>query len=135
MTIITPDGELRHVGIDSKAAEDINLFWACRDGGGGNFGIVTEMKIRVRKPYSEKMLVGQIRFPLEQAEEVLGYYNDWVEKIPNTMAVYGFMGNQKVDPHNYFNFQQGVGSPFNPPNPPLRDISPLNRTQVMPKNI
>jgi hypothetical protein len=329
MTIITPDGELRHVGVESKTAEDIDLFWACRGGGGGNFGIVTEMKIRVRKPFSEKMLVGQIRFPLEQTEEVLGYYNDWVEKIPNTMAVYGFMGNQKdlvdkttnvkvlgltpvfngkceegvdllqgflkmrpvnadlynvtlpdwefyngnttkvagrssyirstvlpakgmnnkvakviveamnnapspdsfavwtltggaisdvapdatayvhrdcrfvpeiksiwdlqkpgdtlvnvewaydffekmaeagnatgayvnyidplqhdwarmyygenykrlvaikqkVDPHNYFNFQQGIGSPFNPPKPPLRDISPLNRTQVMPKNI
>jgi len=85
---------LRHVGVDSKSAGDVDLFWACRGGGGGNFGIVTEMTIRVRKPNSEKMLVGQMRYPLEAAEEVLGYYNEWVEKIPNTMAAYGYMGNQ-----------------------------------------
>jgi hypothetical protein len=95
LKIITPDGELRHIGLESTAPEDIDLFWACRGGGGGNFGIVTEMEMRVRRPFSEKMLVGQIRFPLEKAEEVLGYYNDWVEQIPNTMACYGFMGNQK----------------------------------------
>ncbi len=93
--IITPDGELRHIGLDSKKKEDIDLFWACRGGGGGNFGIVTEMEMKVQRPKSEKMLVGQIRFPLEKTEEVLGYYNDWVEQIPNSMAVYGFMGNQK----------------------------------------
>lgn len=95
LKIITPDGELRHVGVDSKTPDDIDLFWACRGGGGGNFGIVTEMEIRVRRPYSEKMLVGQIRYPLAQTEEVLGYYNEWVEKIPNEMSCYGYMGNQK----------------------------------------
>lgn len=93
--IVTPDGELRHVGHFSTSQDDIDLFWALRGGGGGNFGVVTEMEMRVRKPNSEKMLVGQIRFPLEKAEEVLGFYNDWVEKIPPALAVYGFMGNQK----------------------------------------
>ncbi len=77
MKIVTPDGEIRHIGIESTDTEDIDLFWACRGGGGGNFGIVTEMEIRVRRPYSETMLVGQIRYPLAQTEEVLGYYNDW----------------------------------------------------------
>lgn len=95
LKLITPDGELRHVGEHSTDSEDIDLFWACRGGGGGNFGIATEMEIRVRQPYSPLMLVGQIRYHLEQAEEVLGYYNDWVEKIPDAMAVYGYMGNQK----------------------------------------
>jgi hypothetical protein len=95
LKIITPDGKLRHIGEHSSDPEDIDLFWACRGGGGGNFGIVTEMEMRVRKPYSDKMLVGQIRYPLEKAEEVLGYYNDWVETIPHALAVYGYMGNQK----------------------------------------
>ena len=94
LKIVTPDGELRHIGVDSKSADDKDLFWACRGGGGGNFGIVTEMEMRMRKPLSKTMLVGQIRFPLEAAQDVLGYYNDWVEKIPKSMAVYGFMGNQ-----------------------------------------
>ncbi|SDG74815.1 FAD/FMN-containing dehydrogenase [Dyadobacter soli] len=95
LKIVTPDGEMRHIGVESTSKDDVDLFWACCGGGGGNFGIVTEMEMRVRKPFSEKMLVGQIRYPLEHAEDVLGYYNEWVERIPNSMAVYGFMGNQK----------------------------------------
>lgn len=95
LKIVTPDGELRHIGVNSTSAEDIDLFWACSGGGGGNFGIVVEMEMRVRKPLSKKMLVGQIRYPLEMAEDVLGCYNDWVETVPDAMAVYGFMGNQK----------------------------------------
>ncbi|MEP4092864.1 FAD-binding oxidoreductase [Reichenbachiella sp.] len=94
MKIITPDGTLRHIGIDSKSKEDQDVFWACLGGGGGNFGIVVEMEMKVHQPKSEKMLVGQMRYHLEQAEEVLGYYNEWVETIPNEMAVYGFVGNQ-----------------------------------------
>lgn len=95
LKIVTPDGELRHIGVHSTSTEDIDLFWACSGGGGGNFGIVVEMEMRVRKPLSKKMLVGQIRYPLEMAEDVLGYYNEWVETVPDAMAVYGFMGNQK----------------------------------------
>ena len=94
MKIITPDGKLRHIGVKSKSQEDQDIFWACLGGGGGNFGIVVEMEMQMQKPKSKKMLVGQIRYPLDQAEEVLGYYNKWVETIPDEMAVYGFVGNQ-----------------------------------------
>lgn len=92
--IITPDGVLRDIRADSKLKGDQDIFWACCGGGGGNFGIVVEMEIKVHKPFSEKMLVGQIKYPLEQTEEILGYYNEWVEKIPDAMSVYGFVGQQ-----------------------------------------
>ncbi|MGQ3014355.1 MAG: FAD-binding oxidoreductase [Flavobacteriales bacterium] len=95
LKIITPDGELRHIGLHSTSEEDKDLFWACRGGGGGNFGVVVEMEMKMRMPNSEKMLVGQIRYPLEMAGDVLGYYNEWVETLPDAMAVYGFMGTQK----------------------------------------
>lgn len=94
LNIITPDGKLRKVGHDSSTKEDKDIFWACRGGGGGNFGIVTEMEMRVRKPHSEKMLVGQITFPMEQAVEVIDFYNKWVETLPDSMAVYGRWGQQ-----------------------------------------
>lgn len=94
MKIITPDGKLRQIDSNSRSKEDQDIFWACCGGGGGNFGIVVEMEMTVQKPYSEKMLVGQIRYPLEQAEEVLGYYNKWVETIPDAMSVYGYVGQQ-----------------------------------------
>ncbi|MFM2165901.1 MAG: hypothetical protein RIS79_272 [Verrucomicrobiota bacterium] len=94
MKVVTPDGKLRHVGHHSKTAEDKDLFWALRGGGGGNFGIVLEMEMRMQPPRTEKMLVGQIRYPLERAGEVLSYYNEWVEKIPDEMSCYGFCGHQ-----------------------------------------
>jgi hypothetical protein len=92
--IVTPDGKLRRIDRESNSKEDQDLFWAFSGGGGGNFGIIVEMEMRVHKPYSKLMLVGQIRYPLEQTEEVLGYYNEWVENIPDAMSCYGFMGNQ-----------------------------------------
>ena len=100
LSIVTPDGQLREVGEDSTSQEDKDLFWACCGGGGGNFGVVVEMEMRVPEPRSKKMLVGQIRYPLEQAEELLSFYNEWVEDLPNEMAVYGHCGQlpSDVDP-------------------------------------
>ncbi len=39
LRIVTADGRIRHV--DERT--DPDLFWACRGGGGGNFGIVTSL--------------------------------------------------------------------------------------------
>lgn len=94
LTIVTPDGHLRRVGLESTSAEDKDLFWACCGGGGGNFGIVIEMEMLVQEPRSERMLVGQIRFPIDRGEEVIGFYNKWVETLPDEMAVYGYWGQQ-----------------------------------------
>ncbi len=91
--LVTPDGRLQRVGVDSKDPEDVDLFWACRGGGGGNFGVATAFEIRVHQPNTPRMLVGQIRYPIEQAQEVLGFYNKWVESLPDAMAVYGYLGN------------------------------------------
>jgi len=92
LKIVTPDGVLRDIGVHSTG-EDRDLFWACCGGGGGNFGIVVEMTMRVRRPASKKMLVGQLRYPLDRAEDILGYYNEeLVPKLPNAMAIYGFCG-------------------------------------------
>ena len=100
LSIVTPDGQLREVGNDSTSQEDQDLFWACCGGGGGNFGVVVDMEMRVHPPRSEKMLVGQIRYPLEQAEELLDFYNGWVEELPHEMSVYGHCGQlpNEVDP-------------------------------------
>ena len=92
--IVMPDGQLRDIGINSTSQEDIDIFWAIRGGGGGNWGIIIEMEMQMHKPNSATMLVGQIRYHLEQTEEVLGYYNQWVETLPPSMSCYGFIGQQ-----------------------------------------
>ncbi|MFJ7204090.1 FAD-binding oxidoreductase [Streptomyces sp. NPDC098789] len=42
--IVTPDAVVREV----DARSDPDLFWALRGGGGGNFGVVTEFRLRTR---------------------------------------------------------------------------------------
>jgi len=97
--LITPDGNLRRISPDSKSKEDKDLWWACRGGGGGNFGIAVAFEIRVHQPNTPTMLCGQIRYPIEYAQEVLGFYNEWIEKAPDSLAVYGYMGKVALPAH------------------------------------
>ena len=97
--IVTPDGKLRTISGDSKSKEEQDLWWACRGGGGGNFGIAVAFELRVHKPPTPTMLVGQIRYPVEAAQDVLGFYNDWIEKAPDHLAVYGYMGKVALPAH------------------------------------
>lgn len=100
LTIVTVDGEVRRISEDSHSKEERDLFWACRGGGGGNFGVVVEMELQVHMPNTAKMLMGQIRWPIERAQEVLSFYNQWVETLPNEQAAYGIWGTEPdpVDP-------------------------------------
>lgn len=93
ITMVTADGKVRVLRDDAPSQEDCDLFWACRGGGGGNFGIAVEMKIQVHEPRTPKMLMAQLRYDPDQAQEVLGFYNDWVETLPNELAVYGIWGH------------------------------------------
>lgn len=97
--IVTPDGELRRISAESKSKEEQDLWWACRGGGGGNFGIAVAFELRVQKPRTPTMLVGQIRYPAEAAQDVYGFYNEWIEKAPHELAVYGFMGKVPLPAH------------------------------------
>jgi FAD/FMN-containing dehydrogenase len=44
-TIVTADGRIRQVSPDNNES----LYWACRGGGGGNFGIVTSMTFQAHR--------------------------------------------------------------------------------------
>jgi len=97
--LVTPDGKLRTISAESKSNEDKDLWWACRGGGGGNFGIAVAFELRVHQPNTPTMLCGQIRYPIEYAQEVLGFYNEWIEKAPDSLAVYGYMGKVALPAH------------------------------------
>lgn len=59
-TIVTADGAVRRVAADSASTKERDLFWACQGGGGGNFGVVVQMQLRVHRPRSAKMLAGTL---------------------------------------------------------------------------
>jgi hypothetical protein len=99
MDIVTPDGKLRTIRPDAKSEEERDLWWACTGGGGGNYGIAVAFELRVHQPNTPQMLVGQIRYPIEYAQEILGFYNEWIETVPDELAVYGFMGKVALPAH------------------------------------
>src|ERR1700688_2124125 len=97
IVLVTADGEVKRVSADSKGA-DADLFWACSGGGGGNFGVAVEMELRLHQPRSPTLLGGTIYYPLDRVEEILGLYNEWIEKAPETLAVYGYLGGLTMPP-------------------------------------
>jgi FAD/FMN-containing dehydrogenase len=78
--IVLADG--RRVTAD--ALEHAELFWALR-GGGGNFGVVTSMRVRLH-PIRE-LLAGLILFPWSEAEAVLLRYAQLLTSAPDELSV------------------------------------------------
>ncbi|MGT2461114.1 FAD-binding oxidoreductase [Sinomonas atrocyanea] len=71
-----------------RASEDENpdLFWAVQ-GGGGNFGIVTEFRFRLHR-LGTHVLAGPILFRAEQAREAIAFYRDFIREAPDELSVY-----------------------------------------------
>jgi FAD/FMN-containing dehydrogenase len=63
-----------------------DLLWAIR-GGGGNFGIVTELEFQLH-PAGTEVLAGPIFHPADRAREVLRFYRDFIEDAPDELSVY-----------------------------------------------
>jgi FAD/FMN-containing dehydrogenase len=61
------DGRL----VSADSIQNADLFWAVR-GGGGNFGVVTSMRVRLHP--ARELLAGAIVFPWSDAEKVLRGY-------------------------------------------------------------
>lgn len=86
VTMVDACGRLRIINNHT----DPELFWAVRGGGGGNFGVVTEIKVRTRKLNSEKHIIGDLCWLRDDAAEVIEYYNNvWTYNIPREMTAYG----------------------------------------------
>jgi len=80
--IVLADGQT--VFVDSS--QNSELFWAIR-GGGGNFGVVTSMLVRLHP--IEKVLAGFILFPLAEAMSVLTGYCKFASSAPEELSVIG----------------------------------------------
>ena len=80
--LVTADGELRRVDHE----HDPELFWALR-GGGGNFGVVTAIEIRLF-PIAE-VYAGVLFFPWERTSEVLHAWKAWLPSVPDELTSVG----------------------------------------------
>jgi FAD/FMN-containing dehydrogenase len=79
LEVVTLDGEFRRASLD----ENSDLFWALR-GGGGGFGVVTGMEIRVF-PVST-VYAGNLFYPPHLAKEVYQRYRQWIQDMPEEMT-------------------------------------------------
>jgi FAD binding domain/Berberine and berberine like len=87
--VVLADGQL----VTASADENAELFWAVR-GGGGNFGVVTEFTFRAH-PVSD-VVGGPTFWPLEQTDEVLAAYREYLPALPPNAS--GFFCFHTVPP-------------------------------------
>ncbi len=79
--VVTADGQFRK----ASAKDEPDLFWALR-GGGGNFGVVTSLELRLH-PVTQ-VLGGMVIYPLDQARDVLRFYREFSAGLPDEAEAY-----------------------------------------------
>ncbi|SFD68486.1 FAD-binding oxidoreductase [Massilia yuzhufengensis] len=83
--IVTADAQRLHV----SAADQPDLFWAIR-GGGGNFGVITRFEFQLH-PVGPEITAGLLVFPSSQAKSVLMQYRDAVQSMPADLTVWAVL--------------------------------------------
>ena len=78
--VVTATGEV----VRASAAENPDLFWGLH-GGGGNFGVVTELTYRLAE-VGPVMLGGMLVHPGPAGREVLGFYRDFMATAPDAVG-------------------------------------------------
>jgi FAD/FMN-containing dehydrogenase len=78
--VVLADGQRVSTGPD----EEPELFWGLR-GGGGNFGVVTSLRIRLHEKLY--MLAGPIVYPWSEAAGVLNRYAAFAATVPDELSV------------------------------------------------
>ncbi len=79
--LVTADGRQ----VRASADENADLFWAIR-GGGGNFGVVTRMQLRLHE--LPNLYGGPLFYPASQSEQVLRFYRDFIADAPREMSAF-----------------------------------------------
>ena len=87
--VVTADGER----LTATADRNADLFWALR-GGGGNFGVVTGMEIRLHP--LETTFSATASFDAEYAAETLAFYRDWAPTQPLGLTTSVVLGGDET---------------------------------------
>jgi FAD/FMN-containing dehydrogenase len=77
--IVTADGTVR----DCDAQRNSDLLWACRGGGGGNFGVATSFTFRTHQ--LSQLVIFFLSWPWFQAARVVEGWQSWVPSTPDAL--------------------------------------------------
>ncbi len=82
--LVDPNGNL----ITADPNQNTDLFWACRGGGGGTFGAVTQLKIGVQ-PIGDVVVFGVTwTLPPSRAARVFAAWQTWAPNAPREMTTF-----------------------------------------------
>jgi FAD/FMN-containing dehydrogenase len=77
--IVTADGQIR----TANATTNSDLFWACRGGGGGNFGVVTSFTFTTHD--TQDICLFFLAWPWSQAAQVIAGWQSWAPHAPDQL--------------------------------------------------
>jgi FAD/FMN-containing dehydrogenase len=77
--------------VRASATENADLLWGLR-GGGGNFGVVTELEYALH-PVGPEILFVLMMYPVEQAATVIPAWRDFMAIAPDELSCNGFFGS------------------------------------------
>ncbi len=77
--VVTAEGRI----VEASETQNSDLFWGLR-GGGGGFGVVTGMEIRLY-PATE-FYGGNLYYPIDQAWPVFTRYREWIASAPDELT-------------------------------------------------
>jgi FAD/FMN-containing dehydrogenase len=78
--VVTADGSV----VTADASHHSDLYWACRGGGGGNFGIATRFVFRTHRVASGSYFIAS--YPWAQVEEVLAGFLAWAPSASDAVG-------------------------------------------------
>ena len=78
--IVTADGSV----LTADSSNHSDLYWACRGGGGGNFGIVTRLVFRTHAVSQGSYFIAT--WPWAQVEAVLASFLQWAPTAPDALG-------------------------------------------------
>jgi len=79
MQVVTADGQTR----TASAHTNSDLFWACRGGGGGNFGVVTSFTFTTHP--AGAICLFFLSWPWSQAARVIAGWQSWAPHAPDQL--------------------------------------------------
>jgi FAD/FMN-containing dehydrogenase len=83
--VVTAEGQV----IRASDIENPDLFWAIR-GGGGNFGVVTSLELRLHEVGPDVVTV-QSFHAIDDGREVLRFYREFMDAAPDELNAYAFV--------------------------------------------
>ena len=89
LRLITPDGNIVNV----SETENPDLFWACRGGGGGNFGIATQFTFKAHP--LKTVALFKVTWPAANAQAAFLAWQEWCTTLPNEVTSHFTLAGSK----------------------------------------